>query len=45
MAINGHVALMEIKGEGGLRRDNDRLKRGSEGGASLHLIVRGIKER
>jgi hypothetical protein len=40
MAINGHAALMEIKGGGRLRRGNGRLKRGSEGGASLHLIAR-----
>jgi hypothetical protein len=33
---------MEIKGAGGLRRGNGRLKRGNEGGASLRLDCEGL---
>jgi hypothetical protein len=44
MAINGHAALMEIKGGGVLRRGNGRFKRGNEGGASLRLDCEGLME-
>jgi hypothetical protein len=42
MAINGHEALIEIKGEGGLRKGNGRLKRRSEGGSFTALDCVGL---
>jgi hypothetical protein len=37
MAINGHAALMEFKMGKGLRRGNECLKKGSEGGSFIAL--------